>query len=233
LIRYELREAIAHIVLDTPATSNRFTFRLMNDFIDALAAASSSGAAILAISAEGPDFTLGRDQKEPQPEIGRRANLRLILRANELLRSFPGVSVALIQGRCMGFGTGIALHSDIAIATRSAVLGYDEIRHGLAPLVVVDYLPRFVGPKIAKDLVVTGRDVPAQEALAIGLINRLVDDEQLAETGEALISTLSGFPAGALRLIQSFENELADLNGRDGGALAVDRLTEWLEAGRP
>ncbi|WP_158808016.1 enoyl-CoA hydratase/isomerase family protein [Beijerinckia sp. L45] len=233
MIRYDLRDSVAHIVLDTPGTSNRFTYSLMNNFIAALASASASGAAVLAISAEGADFTLGRDQKEPQPDVGRRANLRLILRANELLQGFPGVSVALIHGRSMGFGTGIALHSDISVAARSAVFGFDEIVHGLAPLVVLDYLPRYVGPKVAKELVVTGRDVPAQEALALGLINRVVDDEDLVETGKALIARLSGFSPGALRLIQSFAVELEHVKGPDAGALAVDRLADWLEAGRP
>ncbi len=233
MIKYESRGEVVHIIFDAAETGNRFTYALMNEFIEALTAAADSDATVLVMRATGKDFTLGRDQGERLSGVSRKESLGLILRANEQLRRFSGVSIALIQGRCMGFGSGLALQSDIAIGAHNAVLGFDEIRHGLAPLVVLTYLPRYVGPKIAKELVLTGRDVPANEARQLGLLNHVVQEEELAEAGEALAARLSGFPAGALRLIQSFSEELTGFTGSDAGRLAVDRLAAWIEAGKP
>ncbi len=233
MIRYEIAGEVARIVLDTPQTSNRFTYSLMLDFIAALTEAAHSGATVLVLSATGKDFTLGRDQTEKLTGVSRKDSLALILRANEQLRRFPGVSIALVQGRCMGFGTGLALHCDITIGAHDAILGFDEIRHGLAPLVVLIYLPQYVGPKVAKELVLTGRDVPAEEARSLGLLNHVAPEAGLAEAGEALAARLSGFSAGALRLIQSFSEELPSFKGSDPGAYAIDRLVKWIEAGKP
>ncbi len=233
MIRYELTNNLARITLDTPETGNKFTYQLMLDFIDALASASKSGAAILLLSATGDDFSLGRDHSEKLQNISRRDNLKLILKANSLLRQFPGVSVALVQGRGLAFGSGLALQSDISIGADNAVLGFNEIRHGLAPLVVVTYLADYVGPKVAKELIYTGRDVAADEAVRLGLLNRLVPAGALAAEGERIVSELSAFPAGALRLIHSFTEDLPKITEEDPGVAGIDRLVAWIEAGKP
>ena len=205
----------------------------MLDFVDALTAAADSGAAVLGLRATGKDFSLGRDHREKLQNVIRRDNLKLILRANSLLRQFPGVSVALVQGRCMAFGSGLALQADISIGADDAVFGFNEIRHGLAPLVVLTYLSDYVGPKVAKELIYTGRDVAADEAVRLGLLNRIVPGANLAAEGERLIAELTTFPAGALRLIHTFSEELPDITNEDPGIVGFERLVQWIEAGKP
>ncbi|CCB66593.1 enoyl-CoA hydratase/isomerase family protein [Hyphomicrobium sp. MC1] len=233
MIRYELKNNVARITLDTPDTGNKFTYQLMLDFIAALAAAGNSGAAVLVLQATGNDFSLGRDHGEKLEGISRRDNLKLILKANSLLRQFPGVSIALVQGRCLAFGTGLALQSDISIGSDNAVLGFNEIRHGLAPLVVVTYLSDYVGPKVAKELIYTGRDIAADEAVRLGLLNRIVPAKDLASEGERLVAELTTFPPGALRLIHHFYEDLADINEEDPALVGIERLVTWIEAGKP
>jgi methylglutaconyl-CoA hydratase len=233
MIRYEITNNVARITLDTPETGNKFTYQLMLDFIDALTAAADSGAAVLGLRATGKDFSLGRDHGEKLQNVSRRDNLKLILRANSLLRQFPGVSVALVQGRCMAFGSGLALQADISIGADDAVFGFNEIRHGLAPLVVLTYLSDYVGPKVAKELIYTGRDVAADEAVRLGLLNRIVPRANLAAEGERLIAELTTFPADALRLIHTFSEELPDITDEDPGIVGIERLVQWIEAGKP
>jgi methylglutaconyl-CoA hydratase len=79
------------------------------------------------------------------------------------LRQFPGVSISLIQGHAKGFGTGVAVHGTIAVAAETAFFGVDEVRHALAPLIDVLYLPQYISPKIASKLYLTGGDVSAAE----------------------------------------------------------------------
>jgi methylglutaconyl-CoA hydratase len=153
---------IGRITFDRPDASKRFTLQMMTGFIAALEDATHSGAAGLVIDANGNDFTLGRDQKG-KVDISRRDNLALILRANDLLRQFPGVSISLIQGHAKAFGTGVAVHSTIAVAAETAFFGFDEVRHALAPLIDVLYLPQYISPKIASKLYLTGGDVSAAE----------------------------------------------------------------------
>lgn len=233
MIRYETRNGVARITLDTPETGNKFTYKLMLDFIAALTSAASSGAAILLLDSTGADFTLGRDQSEKLENVSRRDSLKLILQANSRLRAFPGVSVALIQGRAMGFGSGLALHADISIGAHDAVLGFNEIKHGLAPLVVLTYLLDYVGPKIAKELIYTGRDVSAEEAVRLGLLNRSVLAAELQAEGERLVGELGHFHAGAIRLIHEFAEDLPDLTNEDSGAIGIERLVQWIDAGKP
>lgn len=232
MIEYSNSDGIARITFNAPETGNKITLRMMTDFIAALEDASRNGALLLVIRSNGDSFTLGRDQTE-KVALSRQDNLALILKANEALRHFPGVSIALIRGRAMGFGSGVALHSSIAIAEDGAIFGFDEIRHGLAPLIVVAYLPYFLPPKVGHDLALTGRDVPAEEAQRLGLVARLVPEGTLAAAGEALIAELLSLPRGALRVIRRFTAHHAPYPSSDELQDAVQRLARWVNDGKP
>lgn len=232
MIDYAFSDGVARITLNTPETRNAFTRQLMLDFIAAIGRAHEQQADVLVISAAGQDFTLGRDQKERLPDVPLRENLGLILKANDALRSFPGVSVALIQGCALGFGSGISLHSTISIAAESAELGFDEIEHNLAPLIVVAYLPWFIAPRVAEELVLSGRRVPADEALRIGLVSRVVKDEHLHSAGEALVQKLRQ-SAPAARLIRRYGQQLPGYPSESLSQQAIEQLAKWVEQGKP
>ncbi|EIF30057.1 enoyl-CoA hydratase/carnithine racemase [Burkholderia sp. Ch1-1] len=233
MLQYTKTDDVARITFDSPTTSNAITYRMMNDYIAALAAARESRARFLLIDAKGADFTVGRDQKERVPDVTREQNLTLILKANAALRAFDGVSIALIQGRALGFGSGISLHSTISIGADDAVLGFDEIHHGLAPLVVAAYAPYFIAPRIAQELVITGRAVPAEEARAIGLLSRVVPRAELERAGQALIESLQGYLSSALRLLRDYHEGVARYPDDATLGAAVQRLATWIEQGKP
>jgi enoyl-CoA hydratase/carnithine racemase len=231
-VRLELQDGVATITLAAPDRGNRLTVPAMLAFIAALERATDE-ALLLVIRATGDDFTHGRDQSERRTDITREESLRLILRANALLGAFPGVSIALVQGHALGFGSGIALHADIAIAADDATLGFDEVLHGLAPLVVVAYLPRYVGAKVAMELVTTGRPVSAAEALGLRMVNRLVPRHELDAAGRELVAHLREQPAGALWLMKAYALDHAAGALDDPGDAAVRRLDAWITAGKP
>lgn len=224
---------VVRVVTNRPDEGNALTYAAMTAFVDALETARDADASVLVISGAGADLTVGRAKHERVPGVTRTENLSLILRANEALSSFPGVSVAVVRGRALGFGTGLALHSDLALAADTAVLGFDELAHGLPPLVVLTYLYRHVTPKVADDLVLTGRRVGAAEALALGLVSRVVAEDDLDEVVDRTVARLAGRDPSALRLLKEFGR--AHKNTRptpEAGADAVARLVDWIDTPR-
>jgi enoyl-CoA hydratase/carnithine racemase len=233
-VLFGVSDGIARVTLNRPAEGNLINYATMQAFIAALQAAHDSGASVLLVSGNGAHLTPGRDKKERVPGVTRADNLRLILRANELLTGFPGISVVAVQGEALGFGSGLAVQADLTIAADTAVLGFDELAAGLPPLVVLTYLYRLVSPKAADDLVLTARRLPAAEALSLGLVSRVVAEADLGVTVERTVAELAARDASALRLLKEFSTEAKrpGASRPDFGEHAVQRLVAWIEGDR-
>ncbi|MEU8359640.1 enoyl-CoA hydratase-related protein [Nonomuraea sp. NPDC048882] len=108
--------------------------------------------------------------------------------------------IAAVTGYALGGGCELALCADFRVAGESAKLGQPEILLGLIPGAGGSQrLPRLIGPAKAKDLIFTGRHVPAAEALAMGLVDRVVPDEQVYTAALEWAATFVGGPSVALR----------------------------------
>lgn len=108
--------------------------------------------------------------------------------------------IAAVAGYALGGGCELALCADFRVAGESAKLGQPEILLGLIPGAGGSQrLPRLIGPARAKDLIFTGRHVPAAEALAMGLVDRVVPDEQVYTAALEWAATFVGGPSVALR----------------------------------
>jgi enoyl-CoA hydratase len=103
--------------------------------------------------------------------------------------------IAAVEGWCVAGGLELALWCDLRVAGRSARFGCLERRWGVPLIDGGTYrLPRIVGLGRALDLVLTGREIDAAEALAMGLVNRVVDDGQAVDAAVELASTIGAFP---------------------------------------
>ncbi|MFG2636245.1 enoyl-CoA hydratase/isomerase family protein [Streptomyces sp. NPDC048362] len=147
-------------------------------------------------------FAAGADIKEMQD----MDHAGMILRSRALQDAFTAVAripkpvVAAITGYALGGGCELALCADYRIAADNAKLGQPEILLGLIPGAGgTQRLPRLVGPAKAKDLIFTGRQVKADEALAIGLVDRVVPAAEVYEQAHAWAARLARGPAIALR----------------------------------
>ncbi|MFH8338275.1 enoyl-CoA hydratase/isomerase family protein [Streptomyces sp. AM6-12] len=147
-------------------------------------------------------FAAGADIKEMQ----NMDHTAMVLRSRGLQDAFTAVAripkpvVAAVTGYALGGGCELALCADFRIAADNAKLGQPEILLGLIPGAGgTQRLPRLVGPSKAKDLIFTGRMVKAEEALAIGLVDRVVPAAEVYEQAHAWAARLAQGPAVALR----------------------------------
>ncbi|WP_275557443.1 enoyl-CoA hydratase-related protein [Streptomyces sp. 5-6(2022)] len=147
-------------------------------------------------------FAAGADIKEMR-EMDHAA---MVVRSGDLQESFTAVAripkpvVAAVTGYALGGGCELALCADFRIAAENAKLGQPEVLLGLIPGAGgTQRLARLVGPAKAKDLIFTGRQVKADEALAMGLVDRVVPAEEVYEQAHAWAAKLAKGPAIALR----------------------------------
>ena len=131
---------------------------------------------------------------------------------------FPRPIVAIVRGRALAGGAGLATACDIVVAAESSRFGYPEMQRGFVPAMVMTLLRRQVGEKAAFDLVATGRVVDAPEAHALGLVTRVVTDERLHVEASELVAQLALASPTAMHLTkklfyeldgQSFEESIA------------------------
>ena len=151
---------------------------------------------IMVITGAGEAFCAGGDIANfPQGPVDFMERIGLQVkgkkRSIDLAREIPKPIIAMVNGLALGAGMELAMACDMIIASEDARFGQPEIRVGLIPGGGgTQVLPRLVGEKKAKELVFTGNIISAEEALGIGLINRVVPKENLRETVEELVATL-------------------------------------------
>jgi methylglutaconyl-CoA hydratase len=184
-----------------------------------------SGARVVLIRGAGKDFCAGADLDELLASADKSAdeNTASALRLGRLfeeLRQIPKPVIALVQGRALAGGAGLATACDLVIASKSAQLGYPEIQRGFVPAMVTSLLRRLAGEKLALDLILTGRVLTADEALAAGLVTRVAPDAELERAGTDLAASLTSSSASALALAKRL---FYDLDGKT--------LTEGMKLG--
>ena len=126
-------------------------------------------------------------------------------------------TIAAVRGYAYGAGMQLALACDLRVAARGTRFGMLEAKYGLMPdLTGTQFLPRVVGPSKAKELVFTAAQVDADEALRIGLVNRVVEDAELDANVEALAEQLAGQPPIAIRWAKQAIDAAGSMPVRDG-----------------
>jgi len=195
VIDFAIEQRVARLVLQRPSASNAFTGEMLSQMLDALTRAASD-ADILAISAAGADFSLGRDRHDAKAGPPLEA-FKLITDVNAALGSFPGIAVCSVQGRAFGFGVGVVMRSDIALAAADARFMLDEVKLGIPPMFIMAEISEHLAPKSALDIVLSSREFGAGEAREMGLVSRVATDLQ-RET-ESLLKELRSRDAEVLK----------------------------------
>jgi methylglutaconyl-CoA hydratase len=168
---------------------------------------------VVLLRGAGKDFCAGADLDELLASADRALdeNEASALRLGKLferMREFPKPLVALVQGRALAGGAGLATACDIVLAGKGAQLGYPETQRGFVPAMVMAMLRRVTGEKLALDLVLTGRVLSAGEALEAGLLSRVVPDADLEQEGAEVGRRLAASSPSALALTKKLFYQL-------------------------
>ena len=224
-VRLEIDQAVAVIRLDRPPM-NALNAQVQDE-IAAAAAQVSADQEVRAVIIYGGErvFAAGADIKEMAEATYSQmaADTRRLQEAFTAVAKIPKPVVAAITGYALGGGLELALCADFRVAGESARVGQPEILLGVIPGAGgTQRLPRLVGPARAKDIVYTGRFVGAAEALAIGLVDRVVPDADVYQAARDLVDRYVGGPAVALRAAKQAIDEGLDVDLDSG--LEIERL---------
>jgi enoyl-CoA hydratase len=172
-------------------------------------------------------FAAGADITEFGGPDEARAMGALFLDAFNALAALPRPTIASISGFALGGGCELALACDLRIASTKAKLGQPEILLGIIPGGGgTQRLARLVGPSRAKDLIFTGRQVGAEEALAMGLVDRVVAPDELWDATLELARSLAAGPSVALALAKAAIDDGLDRALGAGLDLEQERFVE-------
>lgn len=218
LLHYEVSEGIATLTLNRPEKLNAINPPLIAELHRALDRAESDRAVrAIVLTGEGRAFSAGFDLDVSDPDGENSAEFW----RDELQKDFdiimrfwhsPKPTLAAVHGYCLGSAMEMAVACDITIAGRGCRLGAPEVRFGSGIVALI--LPWLIGPKAAKELLLTGDDrVSAERAEALGLVNRVVDDEQvLAETRRMALG-IAGNDITAVRMTKLAINRSYQIMG--------------------
>jgi enoyl-CoA hydratase/carnithine racemase len=201
-VRLEVQDGVGTIRLERPPM-NALSGQVQEEIRDAAHEATARAEVRAVVVYGGPKvFAAGADVKEMaswtyQQMVDRSAALQSAFTS---VARIPKPTIAAITGYALGGGCELALCCDLRVAGESAKLGQPEILLGIIPGAGgTQRLTRLVGPSRAKELVFTGRFVDAQEALRIGLVDRVVANDDVYTEAVALARSLASGPAYALR----------------------------------
>jgi methylglutaconyl-CoA hydratase len=186
---------VATIMLNRPDKRNAISYELIAELLQALEEVKQSTARVLIVTGAGKAFCSGMDLENLKTLIGRTQeqsleDTRAMASLFRNLYEFPKPTIAAVNGAAIAGGTGLALLCDFTLAVPEAKFGYTEVRIGFVPAIVSTFLLRQVGEKVARDLLLTGRIFDAEEALRIGLITRIVPQEELMNRARELAAQL-------------------------------------------
>jgi methylglutaconyl-CoA hydratase len=222
-----LIDGVFTLTLDRAAKRNALSAAMVEALHAALERADrDADVRVVVLRGAGNDFSAGADLGELLASADRdpAENERDALRLGTLftaIRSLPRPVVAVVRGRALAGGAGLATACDIVLAAESATFGYPEMQRGFVPAMVMTLLRRLAGEKAALDLVLTGRTVGAAEALRLGLVSRVVPDLELDRQADALIAQLAAAAPSALALTKRLFMELDGRSFGDGIALGA------------
>ena len=193
-IEWKIEEDIGIVVINRPEKRNALNKQVREELFQALKDIEKRRPRAIIITGVKDVFVAGADlyvMKDYTEKEAKEASLHGC-RIFSFIEEMDIPSIAAINGWALGGGLELALCCDIRICSENAKLGQPELRLGIIPGYGATFrLPRIVGMGIAKELILTGRIISAQEAKEIGLVNKVVKRDELIEEAKKIAKQIS------------------------------------------
>jgi enoyl-CoA hydratase/carnithine racemase len=220
--------AIRYLTMNRPEKLNAMNDALVGQLAAALRTAEADPeVAVIVLAGAGRAFCAGADLGSAKPTTGAAGSeasetagpsaRQIAARLDETVRFYGTIQrmdtpvIAAVQGYAMGCGCKLAVSCDLVVAADNALFGYPEVKLGMAAAGVAPTLVHQIGRKAAFELLTLCNNIDARQALAFGMINRVVPADELLATASALAEQLAGFNHDALRLTKQLIRRAADL----------------------
>jgi enoyl-CoA hydratase len=228
---------IARLVLDRPDRLNALTWDTVEEVHRALGQiAADTDTRVLVLTGEGRGFCAGLDIKQRDDAMGQDDDVFVVYRRQErvaglahAIRNLPQPVIAAVNGPASGGGFGMALAADLRVCSTLARFNAAFVRIGLSGCDVGTsyHLPRLVGFGLAAELLLTGRQVTADEALRIGLANRVVEPDDLEAASLELAAEIAANSPYGVWMTKQVLNRSVDAPSL-GAALDMENRTQVL-----
>lgn len=216
------------LTLNRPDVRNALDVPLQEDLLEALTAlAERDDVRVLVLRGEGSVFCAGADLGAMRASgaataAENRVDAERLAALFHALAAFPAPTVAAVQGAALGGALGLVACTDLVVAQEGARFATPEVRVGIVPATISPYVLRRLGPGAGADLLLTGRRIEATEALALGLVHRVVPE---LEAGlSALLEELAQGGPQALRATKALLLAAAPLPEAAARAATVEAL---------
>ncbi len=221
-IQTELKDGVAYLTLNR-APLNVLNIEMMEEIDTYLEELKKEKTLkLLVIQAVGKAFSAGVDVGEHLGDLVYKM-IEVFHKIFRLMDQLKVPSIAVVNGSALGGGCELALYCDMVIATERTKFGQPEIQVGVFPPIAALILPRIIGRKKAMELILAGDTISAQEALNLGLINKIVPEASLAQEVNSFIEKFTKLSGIILKLTK--EAALAGLNDDvDKGLKVIEKI---------
>jgi 3-hydroxypropionyl-coenzyme A dehydratase len=216
---------IALVTINRPDKLNAMNLEVMDEFVSVLDNFEKDSSKVIIITGAGQKaFSAGADI-EYMSKIGSAEAEKYAIRGHEVLNKIERLEkpvIAAINGYALGGGCELGLACDIRFASPNAQLGQPEVTIGICPgWGGTQRLLRIIGPARAKDLIFTGRRIGAEEALGMGLLNKIIPSENLILESKAYAKNISKNSSFAVGISKMLVNKGMDTNLDTGLKLEI------------
>lgn len=207
---YEKRDSYALITLNRPVVLNALNWSIMRRLMWALdQAEEDDDVKAVVLTGAGRAFSSGGDIQSVPPTDGLPSPTGM--QVNMKIWQMRKPVIAAVRGYAVGQGHHLAGMRDITIAAEDAVFGELQIRHGFGPPILIS--PYLVGLKQAKEMLMLGERISAQDALRLGLVNKVVPVEDLIPAAEEMAKKIAALPQKTVQLNKALVNRAYELAG--------------------
>jgi enoyl-CoA hydratase len=231
-VLYSVADGVATLTLNRPESRNALNLDMCDRILGfSQEIFSNQKIKLVFVRANGPVFCAGADLKERQGmgEAQVRERRMKGFAAYAALEALPMPAIAVVQGPVVGSGCEIAGACDFIVATLAASFRTPEATRGTVG--ATQRLPRILGKRLAKDMMLTGRSLSAEEAREAGLVSRLVSISDLESTLEEITKTILNAPQASLRLAKRCIDRGLELDPQGALETEIAAIEEQLAAG--